>query len=199
MTADEILSMFVAKVDSREILLKPFRVGDFVYASNGHWIARVAADGVQAEYITDKHPKNVVELFDSAPTDGFVPLPELEDPGKCERCNGFGRGFTNKCESCKGEGYFYHHDDMYTCKPCDGEGETFRASAVGPDACYFCMGLGVAVQTMKGAKVGEQTYGAHYLWSLRKLPGIEIAPGAPEKAARFRFEGGEGLLMPFRT
>jgi len=193
----EILAMFVAKVDSRECLLKPFRIGEFVYATNGHWIARVPGDGLQADDITDKHPKNVEALFDAAPTEGFMPLPKVKNPGVCMTCKGKGFGTTRQCGNCGGRGSFEQDGYDYECQSCDGEGEIFSASTGGPDACPHCYGLGVP-DNSGGTKVGAITYANRYLWLLRKLPAIQIAPGQPEKSARLRFKGGEGLLMPYR-
>lgn len=198
MTSSEILNLFVAKIDSREFLLKPFRIGDFVYATNGHWCARVPAEGIDADARTDKHPKNVEALFDAAPTEGFIPLPKVEDPGSCFWCDGRGCGISSKCDSCDGLGEFEKDGWRYDCQACEGEGTTFRASAIGTDCCPYCEGLGVPVLAANGTKVGESTYANRYLWLLSKLPGIEIAPGEKEKAARIRFDGGEGLLMPYR-
>lgn len=197
MDATEILAMFVAKIDSRETLLKPFRIGDFVYATNGHWCARVPAEGIEAGDATDKHPKNIEGLFDKAPTEGFMPLPDVPDPGACMSCKGRGFGRNDECDACDGDGSFWHHDHNYDCKSCNGNGDIFTPSASKNDPCPHCYGHGVESNT-GGTKVGEATFSNRYLWLLRKLPGIEIAPGESEKAARIRFDGGEGLLMPYR-
>lgn len=196
-TPSEILAMFVAKTDSREYLLKPWRLGGFVYASNGHWIARVPVEGIEAGDITDKHPKNVEAMFEAAPTEGFKALPKVRHPGLCNHCGGFGVGAIHKCASCNGTGEFEHESWTYTCQACDGEGETFHLNANGTDCCPYCEGHGVPAHA-GWTKVRGVTFANRYLWLLRRLPGIQIAVGAPEKAARIRFDGGDGLLMPYR-
>jgi len=44
--------------------------------------------------------------------------------------------------------------------------------------------------------VAEQCFQAKYLRLLRTLPGAEIGPTYEMNAARFRFDGGDGLIMP---
>jgi hypothetical protein len=45
-------------------------------------------------------------------------------------------------------------------------------------------------------KVGEQYFQNKYLRLIRTLPGAEIGTTKGMKAARFRFDGGDGLVMP---
>lgn len=197
MTKTEILAMFVAKNDPRKYLLKPFRIGPCVYASNGHWIVRLPSDRLEADPIAGDFQNRVKAMFDTAPTDGFVPLPKVEDPGACYYCNGHGVGVSHKCDCCDGNGTFERGDHEYECRSCDGEGHIFSADKTGTAVCPHCSGLGVN-DTRSRTEVGNAMYADRYLWLLRNLPCIEISPCGKDNPARIRFDGGDGLLMPYR-
>jgi hypothetical protein len=47
--------------------------------------------------------------------------------------------------------------------------------------------------------IGRAFFGAHYVKLMRALPGLEVGKPKPEAPLPFRFEGGEGLLMPLMT
>lgn len=198
MTKTEILAMFASKTDPREWTLKPFQIGSFVYATNGHWAVRLPADSLEADDSITSNIKNKIEaMFDSAQVDGFVPLPKVEDPGACDYCNGYGVGVSHECDSCDGKGAFMRNGYKYECQSCDGGGSIFSADKTGTAVCPHCSGLGVP-DYCGVTKIGNAAYANRYLWLLRNLPGVEIAPDGPDKPARIRFDGCEGALMPCR-
>lgn len=199
MSPTEILSMFASKSDVRKWMLRPFRLNGFVYATNGHWMVRISDEPtIDADPIADHHPKSIEKMFAEAPTEGFISLPEMEKPADCTRCEGLGFGTLTKCESCDGDGEFVHCGHFYECKACDGEGDSFEATPDGTDACPDCYGRGLKAWGVPGQSVGIAKFSPVYLWMLRVLPGIQIAVNDKDGKARFTFEGGEGLLMPYR-
>ena len=199
MTKSEILAMFVAKNDIRSYLMKPALIGEYVYASNGHWIVRIPAAEAQAEACeSESFIKNAPAVFEKAKQENFIPLPAQPEPVKCHHCKGTGMGTGGDCESCEGDGEFYHHDHYYECKSCDGDGCTFQFTRDGKDECPYCDGSGYEIGRDSTIAFGDSSYASRYLYRLSLLPGIEIAT-AGDAAARFRFEGIEGLLMPVRA
>lgn len=78
-----------------------------------------------------------------------------------------------KCPICKGKGKYYRE----TCFECNGE-KTFRVPVPVP--------------------VGESHFDIHYLSLLAALPNCRIAPDGIGQAL-FRFDGGDGLLMPMNV
>lgn len=218
MTID--LKRFCAKEeDPREYLRAPWRDGAWVYATNGHYLLRVAADTMPDAVPRDKHPDGGAlfrkHLEDRTGLDFLVmpPLPKLKP---CADCGGKGQVRAIKCADCV-DGEFKHGNYTYTCQNCDespaGAGwehlnawnET-RSNEVLRD-CISCDGLGHNIQEHRGMAVGEASYAVVYLAMLAKLPQVRICPGEPANTkdwskqpipAVFTFDGGHALLMPRR-
>lgn len=79
------------------------------------------------------------------------------------------------CGECNGKGKHKHRGTFITCEDCEGKGE---------------------IQRHLGIDVGPAKFSDVYLSWLAELPGVEIGPFEPFDPARFRFQGGDGLLMP---
>jgi hypothetical protein len=75
------------------------------------------------------------------------------------------------------------------CPWCKGTGEEDG------DECDSCDGTGCKVD-IEAVMIGNSHYGSGYLNLLAALPGIEISPNDPEGPAKFRFDGGCGIIMP---
>lgn len=76
---------------------------------------------------------------------------------------------------------------MVRCEYC-------RGAAGGCDECDFTG----RIEPYTPIGVGDQFFQAKYLRLLRTLPGVKIGPTCQMKAARFQFDGGDGLIMPCR-
>lgn len=198
MTKEKTLKMFASRSDIREWMLRPFRLNGYVYASNGHWIVRLPDDAsIDADPVGEHHPKKLESMFAEAASEGFKPLPEMKKPDACNTCEGKGTGTEKKCHSCDGKGEFEHYGYDYECQACDGNGSEFFPSSKGADPCPHCDGLGIQ-QLREGLACGDAKFSPRYLWLLKSLPGIQIATNGTDKAGHFIFEGGDGLLMPYR-
>lgn len=79
------------------------------------------------------------------------------------------------CEECNGKGKHKYQGTFINCEECDGTGEYMRHL---------------------GIEIGEAKFSDVYLSWIAELPGAEIGPFKAMDPARFRFTGGEGLLMP---
>ena|SRR3990167_2778804 len=168
------LLKFCSSEKSRSNFRVPFSKGEYTYATNGHLAIRVARTNLNAP--------DCESIFATAIERGdppWIDLPPFEL--KQEKCPGcLGTGFVDEeCRSCAKES-----PNAYECEECEG-GVILSGSAI-----------------VKAEK-GKVRLAAKYLDLLKDLPEIKIGVDGDEstrsdKPIRFKFEGGEGLLMPMR-
>ncbi len=82
------------------------------------------------------------------------------------------------CEDCNGKGKFKYHGETVQCEECDGKGKYLRHISV---------------------DIGGVAFSDVYLSWIAELPNSTIGPFKVDEPARFKFDGGEGLLMPRRA
>ena len=177
MTMD--LNQFCSRDESRPYLTKPFSRGDWTYATNGHICVRVP----RIEGVGEIKPVPGYKVYETAegffrdiPSEGFKALPPVNLPDNsdapCAECDG--RGSAHDCPSCQ-----------CPCSDCDGTG-------------HLPAGHGISVG------IGGAIYHGRYIAQLQALPGVTVSPPSKiigisdYRAAFFRFDGGEGILMPLR-
>jgi hypothetical protein len=81
------------------------------------------------------------------------------------------------------------------CWACGGTGQEHSC----PDCrckCNTCDGSGKHQPFVR--RIGKVAFNGRYIEWLRALPGLEIGKPRRSRPLPFRFEGGEGLLMPRR-
>jgi hypothetical protein len=195
-------------------LAAPYSYGDYTYATNGHILIRVPrlADAPENENAPKVWTGDIAELFNREPAE-WVPVPEVDyDGDECEVCGGTGTALL--CPECEGEGEVFPETkysiyEGQDCATCEGNGQIsqqawndfvkghkFKGQAI-EDSCDECIGTGIestkASQVINGSRISEK-----YLWMVGELPGAELGIFEPEAAVRFRFDGGDGLIMPMR-
>jgi len=214
------LKPFCANVtDPREYLRAPFKVGEWVYATNGHMAIRVKADnfpdmGEVADHKA-KVPKAIGGLFERAlkkAGGAFQAMPASPPLKPCRDCRGCGEWPAVQCDDCDGEGQFRHGAFWYDCKNCEGSfaGAGFiRVSRDGQRGemrpCITCDGLGYVCGDGRDnppRQLGDAFYNAAYLYRMSLLPQVRVFPGDPAPVrdcapAVFIFDGGHALLMPY--
>jgi len=171
----------------------PFSRMDHTYATDGKLIVRVPRLADVGE--RDNTPQvdnlgwNHAELAD------WTDAPELDQATvkRCSVCKGTGK--TNICPECYGYGEVLTETSMnwyeVTCKTCVAAGKV----AGGEDVCDYCAGTGKDVDTPVEWRSGHIS--ALMLTRLSTLPGLQLSPyGEPTEVIRFKFDGGEGLVMP---
>lgn len=82
------------------------------------------------------------------------------------------------CPDCNGKGKFKYKGETVQCEECDGKGRFDRH--ISDD-------------------VGGVLFSDVYLSWIAALPNPSIGPFGATDVARFKFDGGEGLLMPRRS
>lgn len=152
-----------------EYLERPFSIGDYSYATNGHIMVRLPRRADIPEI--DGAPKvfNVNAPLEHNATASYATPEPFEvtaaDKRECFACNGSGK--EHNCPDCECE-----------CPDCDGTG------AYRPNQSISVHGTPVAV---------------NYILMVLALPGAQIAaPRDKEAPIPFRFNGGIGAVMPLR-
>lgn len=154
---------------SRYYLQEPWSEGAYTYATNGVILVRVARRDDVPETDATRFV-NAAYLFRRSEGSGFVPLPHFDLPAAetvaCPACDGSGR--VHACCDCG-----------HTCEACNGGGSV---------SSYEKISVGIF----------GTPYNAKYAALLRDLPGIAVATNEKPLATplHFKFDGGEGLLMP---
>ena len=188
------LDRFCGIEDLREWLNAPVLIGGTVYRSNGH-ILVCAPPEAGREYATNewgvkREPDKLMAQW----RDGeFAPLPKLPHPQTCLFCKGAGFLPMSKCTDCKGEGTFRHGWHEYDCKECDGDGRVRDDDNGTLSACHGCGGLG---HERSSFKVNDVSFDLVYLHWIAALPNPLVAVRGKADPLTFRFDGGDGLLMP---
>ncbi len=206
MNALTILNSFCDSEDFREYVRRPWVYHGFAYATNGHWMVRVPAAGLEGltPYRKGVHPASAEQKFDEAPFAHLQPMARI-DCAPCSSCNGRGLGVHENCPCCRGTGEFKHHGETYDCQLCDCTGKTLRAARdeEKPTApCIFCGGTGYDFSgPIRRIEHRGYYFQPGYLAALSRLPGVQFGTHPDDgsgqlREAAFRFEGGEGLLMP---
>ena len=210
------LQKFCSKADRHTGKLdSPWSFGEFTYASNGVILIRVPrlADVGENDNAPKIHLREFPLLLSTEPAE-WVSVPEVDYGGdECEVC--YGTGIALLCPECEGDGEvavrsrFNDYEDQ-ECLTCQGNGQIsrgewasfvkmhkFKGEAIEGN-CDRCDGSGMEgtqdFKTVNGVKLNEK-----YLWMLGELPGATLGTFGPHDAVRFRFDGGDGLVMPMRS
>lgn len=166
------LMQFCSKDETRWYLTKPFRLGEFTYASNGHLVVRVpAVDGDIAHDLSASNDavrrwlstETFDKILNAQPDATFAPLRVNLPPvkmRKCRDCNGSGRWDGDECETCNGDGMME------------------KSASVSVAGVPFALG---------------------YMAKIAALPNAEF-PTNPirDEPCPFRFTGGIGAIMEMR-
>lgn len=195
--------------EHRTSLRAPWSLNGFAYAANGHWMVRMPLDGLGelTPWTPRTHPANIEQRFQTAAFERLQPMP-LVPCNACDACKGLGRVVETICSSCDGKGEFVHAGLAYPCQLCDETGKEHRPAGAGDSPthmCVQCTGTGFDFHqsgTSTIDKFQDGYFQRAYLAALSRLPGIQFgtcpADGDNFQPAAFRFDGGEGLLMPCR-
>lgn len=174
------------------ILNRPWSAGDYTYASNGVIIVRIPrqADVAKNIHIFDASPCFVEHTDDMVwhPVIGYKKPDQIE----CDMCDGHGMDFV--CPECDGHGEVHFENDFHTydcdCNNCDGTGKI--------EICPECEGTGKADPTIVRAWFHEASFNQAFLALLSDLPNCEMGMTGVANLHPFRFDGGDGAIMPLR-
>jgi hypothetical protein len=160
------LTKFCSDSERRPTLQKPFTFGDFTYATDGAICVRVQALP-DAELATKSSPA-AHKLFDDIGGHSFFGIEDLQFPRETHT--------TEDCDRCQHE--CPTCECWQGCEHCDGEGRVVRIES-------------------DPIVINGVPFDPHYIRLIKDLPSVEFAKEPKVgKAARFKFEGGDGLVMP---
>lgn len=175
MITKEMMLPFCSDDETKFTLHQPFTVGQWTYATDGKVVLRVPSADVNIEQEQNAKVPNaavIIQFHDWENKTGYDNLPEIPEwPSTiiCKACEGFEMIECSHCGS------------MVECKSCGGEGETEP----------FPLPM----------LVGDVLFNVKYLRLLATLPGVKVRRGSnpADKLATFIFDGGDGVLMGFKT
>jgi len=170
---DKILMMFCATQDIHPVLFKPFNHGNFTYATNGYIAIRVP---LIKKYNHKKLVPNMNDIwFNTLPERGWMDVPDIEKEvgyNDCDVCKGKGKYFSCGCPACQTARHVKE-----SCDTCKGTGYVFKQESI---------------------LVGTKLLSCLYLDIIHKLPNPQISPDSVigRTAIPFKFDGGDGIIMP---
>lgn len=195
--------------DGRHFLAAPFVFDGKTYASNGHIaiISNQAHNG--AALANAEQIKTAQRLISMLSENSFNPPTNPSDYPlgtelgiHCTTCNGSGYVLSNDfCDLCDGDGYLYTSSNKQVdCPECHSELHPAQASDTGAIRCPVCTD-GIARTLRAPCRIQNQSFDSVYIELILSLPGITLSTGINQEpsslpAAKFTFDGGEGLLMP---
>lgn len=185
--------------DPREYLRQPMRTAEGIAYTNGHVLVVVPDDGKEYQPAPESVANIIQRMISEHQGCGlWIKMADVDLPGAtpCGYCNGSGVVSYEFCSDCDGDGEFLHGSHYYTCKECDGEGG-FKSMYGGHEVT--CQGCGGHKEEPTAVSILGVTFQRRYLAMLAELPDCQISPSDMTKAAPFRFVGGRGILMPYRT
>ncbi len=167
------LQPFCGREITRYYIIKPWSLGEWTYATNGHICIRVPRRADVPEMVDN--PANTVKIFVehfTAPAFRLfrgADLPEVSaDDLKCERCDG--RGHMHDCPDCTCE-----------CEWCDSSGTNPH-------------------RENRSVGINGVPFAACYVRLIQVLPNLRVSTAIkPSDPMPFTFEGGDGVLMPRRV
>ena len=139
----------------------------------------------------------------------MMAAPRLTPPGVKVNGHTPATGKRYSCPECDGDGEVHLITDWSdygeeTCDTCDGLGQLSKdhwlrlmpkgSNPVGVD-CYSCDGTGKK-HDEKEVRIGDVLFTDTLLVKISALPNCEIGVIDKNSPAIFRFNGGDGLLMP---
>ena len=180
----ETIKQFCSGLDKgRPQLMKPWQRDGYIYSTDGVMIIRVPAGIVNSSVDDEPGAPSGSHVFDMTPIpQTFYPIPDIEPPAEQPR-------EKEACDRCSGEG-------VAECPTCGQEAP-----------CDECEGTGKVTpkKNDKRITIGGLDFAATKLYRIKTLlPGAHIGPNLKRKgaesmpAARIRFDGGEGLIMPMK-
>ena len=163
------LQPFCGREPERPYRQQPWSRGEWTFATNGRIIVRVPR---RSEVGENKDAPDAAVLFKKCEERSNAPHTQLP-AAKAPKTD------PEPCLICGGEGKEHSCPNCAcVCPNCHGSGE------VPPE---FSVGLGPAA------------FAGNYFLMMQRLPSIEVSTKiSKEEPLAFRFDGGDGLLMPLR-
>ncbi len=142
------LDAYCSTDETRPYITKPFLVGGYAVATNGHVMVMIPED-MHPDVVKDSDAPNetvleIIALFSDAEFK-LADVPDYPAKQKCLVCVGAGKVSFTDCKECHGDGAVNFFNDFneyeHTCQSCKGCGHKKR---LGHGAsCIECCGTGL--------------------------------------------------------
>jgi hypothetical protein len=159
------LQKFCSTNKNRKPICQPFKLGDYVYATNGCILVQVEASDYPEFGEVEKAP-HVEQLLIGHKSTAAMALASIVLPhraqNKCKHCDGKGSGpKQEECEICAGSG---SHDcecgTVHECGHCRGTG---NVNVSGEQPCEYCEGTGKDTKFDRVILFGDTIVSQDYL------------------------------------
>lgn len=176
---------FYRHYDRGEWIRKPWTVGDYTHATDGRILVRVPKlDGFDATEDAVTKTAGVIAQFSDWKNAGQgMPLPAFQprETENCKTCKGTGRAEYVECDTCGGA--ISLNGQTIKCVDCSGTGHRLKPGPGG----------------FAAVKLGSQFTSSFYYEKLASLPGLVWFNASDALGPMyFRFDDGDGLLMPLK-
>jgi len=166
----EKLKVFCHKINQR--ISEPWTRDGFTFATNGHVLIRLPAI---EEIAVKSDAVDAMKVIQETPEPKeWFPIPDVAPPKEpkeeiCDECDGKGE---TECRTCY---------QIAECPECEGTGKIIPDIIIAP------------------IEISGILFSSLYLHQIKThFPDAEIGPNEYPKAARLRFAGGNGLLIPMK-
>lgn len=182
----ESLKPFCYRHDDRgDWIKKPWTIGDYTHATDGRILVRAPKlDGFDASEEAVKKTAGVIAQFSEwQKVNHGMPLPPFKprETENCQTCKGSGSACYVECDTCGGA--ISLNGQTINCVDCTGTGHRLKH-----DGGNFAP-----------VKLGSQWTSSFYYEKLASLPGLVWFNNSDALGPiYFRFDGGDGLLMPLK-
>lgn len=189
------------RFDARTYLTKPFPIGNYLVASNGHWMAFIPTlVDCESDDIPAQPRKVISELISMNESVEFTPIPAFETPSPetCTTCKGDGNSETKLCHECDGDCYVSAENQYSTynnleCKSCDGKG--YITTTETDVDCEKCSGKGTAYSTKNPIDIDGLSMNPNYLVRVANLPNVKISINTDRCIMLFKSDSLSGCVM----
>lgn len=212
----QTLKPFCCEDPDKEGICKPYSWGEYTFATNGHMQIRVprladVPENEKAPAIEFKESNFVGKHYLKEPAE-WLPVPAVTAiPQICSVCEGTGEAAV--CPECNGNqcvdfSNTFNEYGSFDCKTCNADGQIslrgvkrlksynyhFEEIREACGSCTFGKVWPMDGTVINGVKIKDQ-----FLSLISDLPGVEIGVFSdPLEVVLFRFDGGDGLIMPMR-
>lgn len=174
---------------------KPFSGVDYVYATDGRMALRVNKSKIESIYDEGEYSQKIDELIEKVKKDNPINFNEQFELIPCRNCRA--TGLNRKCPECEGRGVIECCEcgQDIDCPDCDGN------DSCDEEKCYDCGGLGKRLKEehtvlIEGLKVQSKFLCKIY----QELKDVQLfADMSDYKMVYFKFDGGEGILLPLKS
>lgn len=126
----DVFSLFYGNDLLRPVMLSPFIVDEYTYATDAYTLVRCKSENIDFEWQNSEKPLNIKSVIPDENTLELIDIDSIDWGSLMNKDETIGDGNNVECGHCKGEGsvdddFFYKgkfYSFEYECPVCDGSG-----------------------------------------------------------------------------